>query len=126
MGHADGVRQGEICRFQADLVNNLWNNGFVDLDSFIRKVSHGPGLDLAQVLDFVKAGDDLGKDGVGPGQLGLVGQGKEDFTAGQAQFVIAAHAGCSGSDRQGSEVGIEVKFIGQEVLGLFFAKGIVA
>ncbi len=98
MGHPDRVRQGEICRFQGNLVDNLWNNGFVDLDSVIRKVSHGPGLDLAQALDFIKAGDDLGKYRVGPGQLGLVGQGKEDFAAGQDQFVVAAHAGSSGSD----------------------------
>lgn len=93
MGHPDRGRQGEICRFQGNLVDNLWNSGFVDLDSVIRKVSHGPGLDLAQALDFIKAGDDLGKYRVDPGQLGLVGQGKEDFAAGQAQFVVAAHAG---------------------------------
>lgn len=126
MGHPDRVRQGEICRFQGNLVDNLWNNGFVDLDSVIRKVSHGPGLDLAQALDFIKAGDDLGKYRVGPGQLGLVGQGKEDFAAGQDQFVVAAHAGSSGSDGQGSEAGIELKFIWQEVLGLLFAKSVDA
>lgn len=46
VGHPDRVRQGEICRFQGNLVDNLWNNGFVDLDSVIREVSHGPGWDL--------------------------------------------------------------------------------